>query len=125
MHERAQVREANMREREQREAEKCATSGGRRQQIQPNEFAEVATPLQLHEPPATAPHSGQSFTALLRAIPSPQLWASNGSLNAMSLIPNAAFYYNPCVLPHLFSTGTPNMNMSDINGRILWIGSGV
>ena len=39
-------------------------------------------------------------------------------MNPMLVTTNAPFYYNPLLLPHLFSTGALSLNMNDNNGCI-------
>ena len=67
----------------------------------------------------------QGLGAFNGTIPSQFLWAGSNSVNPMSLTSNSLFYYNQVLLPHLFSSGSRSLNMTDTNGCILRMGNGL
>ena len=120
--ERAQAREVKRRERERLQAEKLAeklaTGGGRQRCTTEGSVANGVARAQVQLPE----HAGVTIPNM--RFPSPQVWAGNAYLNPMSFGGNPPYYYNPLVVPHIFPTGSHNINITEGNGHNPWLGNG-
>ena len=120
--ERVQAREVKRRERERLQAEKLVeklTTGGWRQRCTTEgSVANGVAPAQVQLPQ----HAGAT-TPNMR-FPSPQVWAGRAHLNPMSFGGNPPYYYNPLVVPHIFPTGSHNINVAEGNSHNPWLGNG-